>query len=533
MSGFLAAGSAMEDVAASAAGEPALTWAALAADAVTGLCFLAMLGALFALSRRRSDLPLGWPFWCIAKFLMASGLMHLVAAWSPWRPMPMLETAFQIIAASFGVATAVTLWALLPRALALPRPGALAEAQAQLAAVGTERDAALAQLRSETEQRRTVEVALLRAKKLEAAGQLTGGIAHDFNNLLQAIAGNLELIARKADDPDRVVRWSASALDAVERGRAVTGQLLAFSRRQQSVAAPVRLVELIGGVRELAERAVAPLSQVIVEPIDSNWNVQVDALQLELAILNLAFNAREAMPDGGVLTLFAERASGTVPASLTFGDYIALHLTDTGKGMDEEAIARALEPFPSQHDDGSRGGMSLSMASEVLRRMGGAIAVRSSEGEGTRVTLYLPVAKNEPPRAAIDDQFSDTRVDLSGITIALVDDDAQVRATLAETLASAGARVVEAGSGAEGVVLVRNENPDILVVDFAMPGMSGAEVAGQVRERRVDLPVLVATGFADAPSLDRVRGAPPGLLRKPFDSNELLRRVSELLGRHF
>lgn len=522
----------MGDVAASVSGERALIWAGTVADIVTGLCFLAILGALLALSRRRGDL-LGWPFWCSAKFLMAVGLVHLVAAWSPLGPMAMLETALQIIAAFFGVATAATLWALIPRALALPRSDMLAEAEVKLVAAVAERDAALAQLRSETDQRHQAEVALLRAKKLEAAGQLTGGIAHDFNNLLQAIAGNLELIARKADDPDRVVRWSASALDAVERGRAVTGQLLAFSRRQQSVAAPVRLVELIGGVRELVERAVAPLSQVAVEPIDSNWNVQVDALQLELAILNLAFNAREAMPDGGVLTLSAERATGSVPADLTFGDYIALHLTDTGKGMDEAAIACALEALPSHHDDGSRGGMSLSMAGEVLRRMGGAITVRSAEGEGTRVTLYLPVAKTEPPRAAIDDQFSDVRVDLSGITVALVDDDAQVRATLAETLASAGARVVEAGSGAEGVVLVRSENPDILVVDFAMPGMSGAEVAAQVREHRVDLPVLVATGFADAPSLDRVRGARPVLLRKPFDSNELLRRVSELLGRHF
>jgi signal transduction histidine kinase/CheY-like chemotaxis protein len=523
----------MEDAATRAMADPMLIWTDLITDMVTGLSFLAILAALVTLAYRRGDVPLGWPFWCFVKFLMAYGLVHLLAAWSPWQAVPVLETALRIIATIFGVASAATAWALLPRAVAMPRAQTLADMREQLAAVGAERDGAVAQLRRESEQRRQTEIALVRAKKLEAAGQLTGGIAHDFNNLLQAIAGNLELIARKADDPDRVVRWSASALDAVERGRAVTGQLLAFSRRQQSVSGPVRLVELIGGVRELAERAVAPLAQVAVEPIDTSWNVQVDALQLELAILNLAFNAREAMPDGGVLTLSAERARGTVPADLTSGEYIALHLADTGRGMSADAVARALEPLSFQQEDAGAAGMGLSMASEVLRRMGGAMTVESREGEGTRVTLFLPVAKSEPPRAAIEEQFSDVRVDLNGITVALVDDDAQVRATIAETLAAAGARVLEAGSGPDGIALVQAEAPDILIVDFAMPGMSGAEVAGQVREFRVDLPVLVATGFADAPNLERVRGARPALLRKPFDSNELLQRVSELLGRHF
>ncbi|MBB5709572.1 response regulator [Sphingomonas xinjiangensis] len=530
---LLAAVPAMEDAAIRGSVEPGMIWTDVITDAVTGLSFLAILAALLTLAYRRGDVPLGWPFWCLVKFLMAYGLVHLLASWSPWQSIPVVETALQIIATFFAVATAGTVWALLSRLTAMPRAGSLADAHAELAAVSAERDSVLAQLRGETEQRRQAEVALLRAKKLEAAGLLTGGIAHDFNNLLQAIAGNLELIARKADDPDRVVRWSASALDAVERGRAVTGQLLAFSRRQQSVLAPVRLVELIAGVRELAERAVAPLAQVAVEPIDTSWNVQVDALQLELAILNLAFNAREAMPDGGVLTLSAEQARGSLPANLTFGDYIALHLTDTGRGMSKDAITQALEPLLLQQEDGGRAGMGVSMASEVLRRMGGAVAVESREGEGTRVTLYLPVANSEPPRAPADKQFSDARVDLSGVTIALVDDDPQVRATLAETLAAAGAEVLEAGSGADGVTLVQTRNPDILIVDFAMPGMSGAEVAGQVREHRVDLPILVATGFADAPNLERVRGARPALLRKPFDSHELLRRLSELLGRHF
>lgn len=532
MLSFTAAVSVMEDGAIRASAEPALIWSDMVADGVTGLSFLAMLAALVALVRRRGDVPLGWPFWCFAKFLMAYGLVHLLAAWSPWQPLPLLETALGIVAALFAVASAVTVWALLPRVAAMPRAEALAEARTQLAAMSAERDGALAQLRGESAQRRQAEVELLRAKKLEATGQLTGGIAHDFNNLLQAIAGNLELIARKADDPDRVVRWSASALDAVERGRAVTGQLLAFSRRQQSVSAPVRLVDLIGGVRELAERAVAPLAQVEVTPIDTNWNVHVDALQLELVILNLAFSAREAMPDGGVLTLSAQQARGG-PSDLPAGEFIALHLSDTGRGMSQEAIARAFQPMLSQDEDGGRGGNGLSMASEVLRRMGGGITVASQVGEGTRVTLYLPVAKSEPARAPSEEQFSDVRVDLTGTTIALVDDDAQVRGIIAETLAAAGARVVEAESGPEGVALVAAERPDILIVDFAMPGMSGAEVACLVREQRVDLPVLVATGFADAPNLERVRGARPALLRKPFDSSELLRQVNELLGRHF
>jgi CheY-like chemotaxis protein len=282
-------------------------------------------------------------------------------------------------------------------------------------------------------------------------------------------------------------------------------------------------------VKDLIERAVAPLGQLRVERIDPALNVEVDPLQLELVLLNLAFNARDAMPEGGTLTIAVDRASGAVAGDLPDGDYVALTLSDTGIGMSEEVRARAAEPFFTTKGPGKGTGMGLAMASAVVRRSGGALAIESGEGKGTSITLFLRVATSQPRRIVGDDARSDARIDLSGFTIALVDDDAQVRGSLLDTLISAGATVEEAAEGGAGIELVRRRRPDLLVVDFAMPGMTGADVVRKVREEHPELPVVLVTGFADFVKLDAVTGPQVAVLWKPFEAQELLRKVAGLL----
>ena len=506
-----------------------LFWANAAADSVLAIAYFSIAIGLALLIYRRRDFAFGWMFWCFAAFLMADGVVHVMSVLALWGPLGGAASIFKGLTAAASIATAVALWLLLTKVISMPSRAQLTDQNAELEALIKERDAALEDLRQHVAQRQELEAALLHSQKLEAVGHLTGGIAHDFNNLLQAVAGNLELIARKPDDIDRVIGWSASALNAVERGRSLTGQLLAFSSKQRFDLNSVRLVELVGGVKDLIERAVAPLGQLRVERIDPALNVEVDPLQLELVLLNLAFNARDAMPEGGTLTITVEQAKDDAVRDLPDDDYVALTLSDTGIGMSEEVRARAAEPFFTTKGPGKGTGMGLAMASAVVRQSGGALAIESRQGEGTSITLFLRVATSQPRRVVGDDARSDARVDLSGFTIALVDDDAQVRGSLFDTLTSAGATVEEAAEGGAGIELVRRLQPDLLVVDFAMPGMTGADVVRKVREEHRDLPVVLVTGFADFSKLDAVTGPQVAVLWKPFEAQELLRKVAGLL----
>lgn len=511
--------------------QPQLLWTHILADTLIALSYFSIPLALGVLVRSRKDLVFGWMFWCFAIFILACGMTHVMGIVTLFYPLYGVEALVKLVTAAASVATAALLWPLLPTLVRLPSSEKLQEANGELAAMVEQRDAALAELKNEVAQRENVEAALLQAQKLEAVGQLTGGIAHDFNNLLQAIAGNLELIARKPDDADRVIRWTSSALDAVERGRQLTGQLLAFSSKQRLDVKSVRLAELIGGMAGLIERAVAPLGRVRIERIDPVWNVQTDALQLELAILNLAFNARDAMPEGGVLTLSAELRSGKVAHDLPVGDYVMVTVADTGTGMAPDVAARAVEPFFSTKGIGRGTGMGLSMAFGVMRQSGGTLLIDSKEGQGTAITLVLPLATVEPRRDVQDDAARDERISLAGTAIALVDDDPHVRASLAEMLRSSGALVEEAADGAAGVALVRSRRFGVLVVDFAMPELSGSDVADQVAAIDPHLPVILITGFADSNKLDAIASPNVNILRKPFESNELLRKIRAIARR--
>ena len=382
-------------------------------------------------------------------------------------------------------------------------------------------------LRDMSERRRNEE-ALRQSQKMEAVGQLTGGIAHDFNNLLTAIIGNLDLIRTRVAGQDRVQRLADNALEAARRGAKLASQLLAFSRTQRMQVQPVDLERLISGMSSLLAQSVGPSIQLRIDIAADARAVASDPNQLELAILNLAVNARDAMPKGGVFTI----ASRLVPPSdsLQKGPCIELLLSDTGVGMSEEVRARAMEPFFTTKPVGQGTGLGLSQVYGIVRESGGSIDISSAPNAGTTVRLTLArahlvdVATGERVAAveAVDPPTTPPA------RILVVDDDPQVRRFLADSLRELKFDVIDCDSG-EAALRELGQRPfDLLIADFAMPQMNGAEVARAAQRKQRDLRILIVSGYADSAAIEAVLGS-ASLLRKPFDVAELLAAVQNTL----
>lgn len=386
-------------------------------------------------------------------------------------------------------------------------------------------------LTQETTARAEVEEALRQSQKMEALGQLTGGIAHDFNNLLQVILGALELIRRKPGETARVEGWAQNGLQAADRGAALTRQLLAFSRTQRLDLQAFVVAELVGGMHELLARTMGAQIELVFDLDTADVPVQSDRTQLELAILNLAINARDAMPDGGRLTISTRAVTlGDDDPLLEAGDYVAVSVADTGEGMAPEVIARAFDPFFTTKSTGKGTGLGLSQVYGVARQAGGGARIVSTPGEGTTVTVLLrrserPVAAAAPPTP------EPVLAPASGAQVLVVDDDDQVRALLVETLTMLGYRVTSADGGQAALEALKGHRPDLMLVDFAMPQMNGAQVADQARRLWPDLPIVFASGHADTDAIQAAVGADAHILRKPFDMDELARMVGGVIGR--
>ena len=359
---------------------------------------------------------------------------------------------------------------------------------------------------------------LRQGQKMESLGQLTGGVAHDFNNLLTPILGGLDMLARDPDLPERRKRLVRGALESAERARVLVQRLLAFARRQPLQPQPVDLPMLMETMRELIASTVGPQIDVRAEVAPGLPPALADRNQLELALLNLAVNARDAMPDGGRLTLAANGVDD--PGELGAGRYVLVSVADTGVGMDAETVARAIEPFFSTKGLGKGTGLGLSMVHGLASQLGGAMRIHSRPGDGTRVELYLPVA--DTPVAAESRPAPVLGGPHSG-RVLLVDDEPDVRAATAEMLAGLGYQVATAASGTEALTALGGK-PDLLVTDHLMPGMTGADLARAARARRPDLKILLISGYA---GIDQV---PPDLprLAKPFRLAELARSLAAL-----
>ena len=374
-------------------------------------------------------------------------------------------------------------------------------------------------------ERETVLAQLHEAQKLETLGQLTGGVAHDFNNLLTPITGALDLLDRRysAQDP-RASRSIQNALKSAERAKVLVQRLLGFARRQSLETRAVDVGDLISGMRDLVASSVGALVEVRVAVGSDLPPALIDPNQLELAILNLAVNARDAMPDGGVLTLAVERAlvgPGAVQ-QLEPGAYVRVSVIDTGVGMSEETLSRAVEPFYSTKDVGKGTGLGLSMVHGLAGQLGGAFTLSSGLGQGTSADLFLPVAPLDTP--LVRRPPAPEAASLPPMSLLLVDDEDLVRAGTAEMLRELGHQVIEASSGGEALTRLNDGvEIDALVTDYMMPVMDGAELARRAQTLRPKLPVLVITGYAGG---DLELGLPQ--LAKPFRQGDLAAALQQL-----
>jgi CheY-like chemotaxis protein/two-component sensor histidine kinase len=365
---------------------------------------------------------------------------------------------------------------------------------------------------------------LRQSQKMEALGQLTGGIAHDFNNLLTVVVGGLDIISKRADDP-KLKRSADNALAAAERGARLTGQLLAFSRVQRLEVRPTYVAPLIENMRPLLRNVLGPGIAKQFDLDKAMMPVMADPTQLEVAVLNLAINARDAMPDGGVLTFSSKQVRAKGEADLEDGDYIELTITDTGTGMPPGVLERAFEPFFTTKEVGKGTGLGLSMVYGMARQSGGAARIESTPGKGTAVKLLFRKSDSEVPQAGAGAEEGPTgETAPQRQSIMVIDDDPDVRAFIVTTLEEQGYLVREAGDGREAIAALDDEKSDLIIIDFIMPGMSGADVARHILEQWPNQPIMFVSGYSET---EAVKQAAPGapLLAKPFRAEALNKAV--------
>jgi signal transduction histidine kinase/CheY-like chemotaxis protein len=382
-------------------------------------------------------------------------------------------------------------------------------------------------LQAEMAQHQATEEALRQAQKLEAIGQLTGGIAHDFNNLMTVIIGNVELARARASKTSNVAPLLQGALQAAERGVSLIQRLLAFARKQALEPRSVDLGTLVFGIEDLLRRTLGPEIRLLISADPGLAPAHVDANQVELAILNLAINARDALPEGGTVRIVIENdnAGRGAPPELSPGEYVVLSLSDDGTGMDDTTLARAFDPFFTTKEVGSGSGLGLPMVQGFAAQSGGVVRVRSKLGEGTTIELWLPKAEEPPVAERLERTVPPG--DGGAARVLFCDDDDGVRSLLGEYLQSIGYTVHEVSGGEEVVrVLDSGAEIDLLVIDYAMPGMNGLETIRQARLRQPDLRCLLITGHAGILSGDSTGVT---LLRKPFQPRQLARQAAEIL----
>ena len=412
------------------------------------------------------------------------------------------------------------------------------------------------------EERERAEAALRRAQRIEVVGRLTGGVAHDFNNLLTVVRGNIELLSHAPSLDPRERDLLAAMRAAVQRGATLTGQLLAFARRQPLVPRPVDLNAVIVGMQDLLKSAIGTAVAIETWPAPDLWSAMADATQIELVVLNLAINARDAMPRGGLLTI--ETANALVgpphhPGEPEAGEYVAFTVRDNGVGMTEDVLARAFEPFFTTKVPGAGSGLGLSQVYGTARQSGGGVRIDSSPGLGTSVTVYLPradamaEAMADPallpaalapsvaagqvgagvspgaPSGANSGTNAGANSGASQIAVLLVDDDPAVRVTVAAVLADLGYQVRQASSGAGALDLLRRDTGiEVLLTDVVMPGMNGAELARHAVEERPQLTIVFMSGYAAPEEITGVLRR-HRLVRKPFLPAELARQIEAAL----
>ncbi|HEX9931534.1 MAG TPA: ATP-binding protein [Allosphingosinicella sp.] len=389
-----------------------------------------------------------------------------------------------------------------------------------------------------TQELESAQASLVQAQKMEAVGQLTGGIAHDFNNMLAVVIGNLDIARRRmADGRSDVGRQIESAMEGAQRAAALTRRLLVFARRQPLAPEVTDVNRLLADLSDLLARTIGEKVRIATTPGDGLWRTRVDQAQLESAVINLAINARDAMPRGG--TLWIETANfalepGELPpeSGLAVGDYVAVTVADTGTGMAPDVAARATEPFFTTKEAGRGTGLGLSQVYGFVRQSGGHLDIESAEGEGTVVRLYLPrhdggELRERPSR----DEAAPPPRGSPGEVVLVAEDEEQVRRTTIAALTELGYGVREVASGIDALAVLANDPAvTLLFTDVVMPGLDGRALAERALRQRPDLKILYTTGYApEGSASETLPDEHPAMLRKPFTVGQLARKVREMI----
>ncbi len=376
-------------------------------------------------------------------------------------------------------------------------------------------------------ERERTEAKLRQMQKIELIGQLTGGVAHDFNNLLTAVIANLELLRKRVPAGPMNDQLIDGAMQGAQRGAALTQRLLAFARHQALEPKPVDLAELVQGMGNLLRRSTGPAVDMHFDLPSGLAAAHIDANQVELALLNLVVNSRDAMPDGGRVAISLDEVETGTVRDLAAGRYLRLSVSDSGTGMDALTLQKAVEPFFSTKEVGKGTGLGLSMIHGLAQQLKGALRLFSTPGHGTRAELWLPVADGVPMvvTSGLQEAASNEK---RTAKLLFVDDDFLIGLATTDLLEDLGHTVIRASSGAEALDILRaDEAIDLMITDYAMPGMTGLQLAEQARSMRPELPILLATGYADLParaSLELPR------LNKPYQQRQLAEQIKALLG---
>jgi len=510
--------------------EPELIWLHVASDAVIAAAYFSIPVALSIFVSKRRDVDFGWIFWAFALFITACGFTHLLSIITLWVPIYGIEGLIKAMTALASIVTAVMIWPLLPKVLALPSTSQLRAAELALAQEGL--------------QRREAEDMLRHSQKMDAIGQLTGGVAHDFNNLLTIISGNLEIADRSLKSwsdgtRERLTRAIANAASGAQRAAMLTQRLLAFARRAPLDPRTTNVNQLIGGMEDFFKRSLGENIELDIVGGAGLWAVEVDPSQMEAAILNLVVNAKDAMAGKGKLTIatsntFIDESYSQQNAAVPVGEYVEISVRDTGRGMSREIQEKAFDPFFTTKEPGQGTGLGLSQVYGFVKQSGGYVKIYSEVGEGTTVNVYVPRAHRS---SAAPEEIDGIQVvgASGGESILVVEDEADVRSYLVETLRDLNYRVQEAPDGAAALALYDSApfRVDLLLTDIVMPGMNGRQLAREMRSRLSALKVLFITGYSGDAIVHQGRLDPGvSMLQKPLSQAVLAAKIRDLLDRH-
>ncbi|MHC2336681.1 ATP-binding protein [Bradyrhizobium sp. USDA 4454] len=510
--------------------EPELIWLHVISDALIAASYFSIPFALAILVSKRRDFQFGWMAWPFATFILACGLTHVLSIYTLWVPIYGLEGLLKALTAVASIFTAVLLWPLIPKILAIPSEAQLREAHVALAEEGRQRQRSEFLLERFREAEAN-ESKIRQAQKMEAVGQLTGGIAHDFNNILTVITGTIDILSDAVTHNRQLTEITGLIRDAADRGASLTRHLLAFARKQPLQPSDVDVNALMVDTIELLRPTIGDHVDINFCPMPNLPRALVDSNQLVTAIINLALNARDAMPKGGRLrieTRTAELKPSDVHGhdGLAAGDYVAIALIDNGQGIAEADLAKVFEPFFTTKDVGKGTGLGLSMVYGFVKQSNGHIALDSEVGRGTRVMLYLPRAAVASPAAVPERRQPDVRG--AQEIVLVVEDDRLVRSYVLTQIESLGYTTLSANNGSEALAVLDSGTPiDLLFTDVIMPGaMNGRDLATEAQKRRPGLRVLFTSGYTDD-AIDQDGKLEQGILflAKPYSRAQLARML--------